>query len=119
MPGPNNDLATRIATQVAVLHAAPAPLTARSSYLITYGDSFVRPDEAPLATLRTIVDDVIGDAISTIHLLPMFPWTSDDGFAVVDYRAINSTLGTWDDIARLGERHGLMFDFVANHVSVS
>jgi len=145
MPGPDNDLATRIAAQVAVLHADPAvrtrltadlvalaeshrdaiaarntaPLTAGSSYLITYGDSFVRPGEAPLATLRTIADDVIGDAISTVHLLPMFPWTSDDGFAVVDYRAINPTLGTWDDIACLGERHGLMFDFVANHVSAS
>ncbi|PKQ15519.1 MAG: alpha-amylase [Actinobacteria bacterium HGW-Actinobacteria-8] len=145
MPGPDNDLVTRIATQVAVLHADPAvragltadlvalaeshrdaiaargtaPLTAGSSYLITYGDSFVRPGEAPLATLRTIVDGVIGDAISTIHLLPMFPWTSDDGFAVVDYRAVNPALGTWDDIARLGEHHGLMFDFVANHVSAS
>lgn len=145
MPGPGNDLATRIAAQVAVLHTDPAvrtqltadlvalaeshrnaiaarttaPLTASSSYLITYGDSFVRPGEAPLATLRTIADDVIGDAISIVHLLPMFPWTSDDGFAVVDYRAINPTLGTWDDIARLGEHHGLMFDFVANHVSAS
>ncbi len=145
MPGPDNDLATRIAKQVAVLHGDPAvrarlvedlvalaeshrdaiaardtaPLTASTSYLITYGDSFLRPGEAPLATLRTIADDVIGDAISTFHLLPMFPWTSDDGFAVVDYRAIYPALGTWDDIARLGEHHGLMFDFVANHVSAS
>ncbi|MBC7297348.1 MAG: sugar phosphorylase [Demequina sp.] len=145
MPGPHNNLATRITEQVAVLHSDPAvrerlvrdllglaeqhrsslaalkatSLTQRSSYLITYGDSFTRPGEAPLATLRTIVDNVIGDAISDVHLLPMFPWTSDDGFAVVDHRAINPALGGWEDIARLGERHGLMFDFVANHVSAA
>ncbi len=145
MPGPDNDLATRIAAHVAVLHTDPAvrdslvsglldlaerhrarlstrrpsALTSRSSYLITYGDSFVREGEAPLLTLQSIADDVIGDAIGTVHLLPMFPWTSDDGFAVVDYRAINPNLGTWEDIASLGQHHGLMFDFVANHVSSS
>lgn len=145
MPRPAGSLAARIAAHVATLHPDPAVrdrlvaelvalagrhrhalasrtlplLTQRSSYLITYGDSFTRTGEAPLETLRTIADGVIGDAISTIHLLPMFPWTSDDGFAVVDYHAINPALGTWEDIARLGERHSLMFDFVANHVSAS
>jgi glycosidase len=54
-----------------------------------------------------------------VHLLPMFPWTSDDGFAVVDHRRINPGLGDWDDVASLAEDHGLVFDFVANHVSAS
>src|SRR3954453_15882184 len=49
----------------------------------------------------------------------MFPWTSDDGFAVVDHRKVNPDLGTWDDIAALEKHHRLMFDFVANHVSAS
>ena len=43
----------------------------------------------------------VGDVVSDVHLLPMFPWTSDDGFAVVDHRQVNPALGTWDDIADL------------------
>ena len=49
----------------------------------------------------------------------MFPWTSDDGFAVVDHRAVNPALGTWDDVAELAADHAVMFDFVANHTSSS
>ena len=47
----------------------------------------------------------------------MFPWTSDDGFAVVDHRAVNPALGTWADVAELAAEHAVMFDFVANHTS--
>jgi glucosylglycerate phosphorylase len=47
----------------------------------------------------------------------MFPWTSDDGFAVVDHRAVNPSLGTWDDVAELAADRAVMFDFVANHTS--
>ena len=53
--------------------------------------------------------------VSDVHLLPMFPWTSDDGFAVVDHRQVNPSLGTWDDVEDLAADHALMFDFVANH----
>ena len=63
--------------------------------------------------------DHVGDLVSDVHLLPMFPWTSDDGFAVVDHRAVNPALGTWDDVAELAGEHALMFDFVANHTSSS
>ena len=45
--------------------------------------------------------DHVGDVVSDVHLLPMFPWTSDDGFAVVDHRAVNPALGTWADVAEL------------------
>ena len=41
-----------------------------------------------------------GDLLSDVHLLPIFPWTSDDGFAVVDHRVVNPALGTWDDVER-------------------
>lgn len=96
-----------------------APMDAGTSYLITYGDSFTRVNEPPLRTLGDVLTHQIKDAVSDVHLLPMFPWTSDDGFAVVDYREINPELGTWADIAALGEAHQLMFDFVANHTSAS
>ena len=56
---------------------------------------------------------------SNVHLLPMYPFTSDDGFSVTDYREINPDLGTWKDVKLLSEKYGLMFDAVINHISRS
>src|SRR5262249_24314943 len=56
-------------------------------------------------------------AVSGVHILPFYPSTSDDGFSVADYRAVDPELGTWDDVCRLGRRFDLMFDGVFNHVS--
>jgi sucrose phosphorylase len=95
------------------------PLSERTAYLITYGDAVRRPGERPLHTLATVLRDHVGDLVSGVHLLPMFPWTSDDGFAVVDHRQVNPALGSWADVAELAADHDLMFDFVANHVSSS
>jgi sucrose phosphorylase len=94
----------------------PAP-THRTACLITYGDAIRRPDETPLHTLAGFLHDHVGEAVTDVHLLPMFPWTSDDGFAVVDHRTVNATLGTWADVADLAQERALMFDFVANHTS--
>ena len=91
----------------------------RTAYLITYGDSFRRPGETPLHTLAGVLRDHIGDVISDVHLLPIYPWTSDDGFGVVDHRQVNPALGTWDDIADLRDEYALALDFVANHISSS
>lgn len=90
-----------------------------TAYLITYGDAFRRDGETPLHTLRDVLRDHVGDAITDVHLLPIYPWTSDDGFGVVDHREVNPDLGTWDDVAALRVDHALMLDFVANHVSSS
>jgi sucrose phosphorylase len=95
------------------------PATERTTCLITYGDGIRRQDEAPLHTLAAFLRDQVGDVVSDVHLLPMFPWTSDDGFAVVDHRAINPALGTWADVEDLARDHTVMFDFVANHTSSS
>jgi sucrose phosphorylase len=91
--------------------------TERTVCLITYGDGIRRAGETPLHTLSAFLHDHVGDLISDVHLLPMFPWTSDDGFAVVDHRAVNPSLGTWEDVAEMAAEHDLMFDFVANHTS--
>jgi glycosidase len=93
------------------------PPTHRTSCLITYGDGLRRRGETPLHTLAGFLHDHVADVVSDVHLLPMFPWTSDDGFAVVDHRAVNPALGTWADVADLAEDHAVMFDFVANHTS--
>ena len=89
----------------------------QTAYLIAYGDSFRRADEAPLHTLASVLRDHVRDAVTDVHLLPIYPWTSDDGFGVVDHREVNPDLGTWDDIADLRADHALALDFVANHVS--
>lgn len=96
-----------------------APLTHRTACLITYGDAIRRPGETPLHTLAGFLREHVQDVLSDVHLLPMFPWTSDDGFAVVDHRQVNPALGTWDDVTELADDHALMFDFVANHTSSS
>jgi glycosidase len=90
-----------------------------AAYLITYGDAFRREGETPLHTLASVLRDHVRDAISDVHLLPIYPWTSDDGFGVIDHREVNPELGTWDDIADLRADHGLALDFVANHLSSS
>lgn len=87
--------------------------------LITYGDGIKRNGEAPLHTLREFLDRELSGTVSAVHLLPMFPYTSDDGFSVVDFRQINPELGSWRDVEHLGEKYDLMFDAVINHVSAS
>ncbi len=86
--------------------------------LITYADQVHQQGCTALASLRHFfLDYQLTDVISTIHLLPFYPSTSDDGFSVVDYRAVDPTLGDWDDIERLAEHVDLAFDLVLNHVS--
>jgi len=85
--------------------------------LITYGDTLQHPGEKPLRTLHHFAVQHFADLISHIHLLPFFPYSSDDGFSVQDFYAVNPALGDWDDINRLGNDFGLMFDAVFNHMS--
>ncbi len=91
-------------------------LTERDSILITYGDQVQSANEKPLQTLKTFCDAHLSGMISGIHILPFYPWTSDDGFSVVDYRQIDLALGTWDDVSSM-QNFRLMFDGVINHIS--
>ena len=86
-------------------------------FLITYGDTLNRQGEPPLKTLYEFAVSQLKDAFSTIHILPFFPYSSDDGFSVIDFFAVNPELGDWKDIRRLGDEFQLMFDLVLNHVS--
>lgn len=85
--------------------------------LITYGDSLNQSGEAPLCTLHKFANSFFKDVFSTIHILPFFPFSSDDGFSVMDFLSVNPQLGTWRDINKLGGDFRLMFDHVLNHVS--
>ena len=75
--------------------------------LITYGDSLKRDGEAPLATLHAFANQYLKGAVSNIHFLPFFPYSSDDGFSVIDYRQINPRLGDWSDVRALAGDFGL------------
>ncbi|RNA67910.1 alpha-amylase family glycosyl hydrolase [Alteribacter keqinensis] len=97
----------------------PRPISERNVYMITYGDSFYENGRPTLETLHKFLKNNIGETITDVHLLPMFPYTSDDGFSVTDYREINPELGNWEHIEALSEDYRLMFDFVANHISKS
>lgn len=85
--------------------------------LITYGDSLKRSGQAPLQTLRQFATDHLCDGFSAIHILPFFPYSSDDGFSVTDFTAVDPRLGSWDDIGAIAKDFTLMVDLVANHVS--
>lgn len=94
------------------------PLTEQDVLLITYGDQVQAPPAPPLAVLRDFLRQHAAGLISGVHLLPFYPYTSDDGFSVVDYLAVNPEVGTWEDVARLRADFDLMFDAVLNHASV-
>jgi len=85
--------------------------------LITYGDSLQKAGQAPIATLHEFAANYLKGAISTIHFLPFFPYSSDDGFSVMDFFAINPELGSWEDVKAIGNDFELMFDYVVNHFS--
>ncbi len=92
-------------------------LTERDSMLITYGDQVQSPNEKPLQTLGNFCKQCLAGIVSGIHILPFYPWTSDDGFSVVDYRKIDPALGDWEDISSMQSNFRLMFDGVINHIS--
>jgi len=85
--------------------------------LITYGDSIRKEGQAPIAGLHEFALGYLQGAISGIHFLPFFPYSSDDGFSVMDFFAIDPALGSWEDVTAIGKDFELMFDYVLNHFS--
>lgn len=92
-------------------------ITEHSALLITYADSLKSPDVYPLTALFKFLTRYVGEAISTVHLLPFYPASSDDGFSVIDPLAVDPEVGTWEEISDLQKSYKLMFDLVANHLS--
>ncbi len=85
--------------------------------LITYGDSIKAKNEIPLRTLKSFLNKNLKEQLSVVHILPFFPYSSDDGFSIIDFRKVNPELGDWDDIKALNEEFDLMADLVINHAS--
>ena len=100
---------------------APEPYqnqwTQDDSIIITYGDTLLRNGEKPLHTLHSFFNAYVKDSASSMHILPFYPWSSDDGFSVIDYSSVNESLGDWSDIEKIAEDYRLMADLVVNHCS--
>ncbi len=95
----------------------PAGLSERDVMLITYGDTLNDADTAPLEVLHRFYTERLKDGFRLMHILPFHPFTSDDGFSVVDFYAVREDLGEWGDIRALASDCRLMADAVINHVS--
>ncbi|WP_370529696.1 sugar phosphorylase [Superficieibacter sp. 1612_C1] len=85
--------------------------------LITYADQFHHAEQKPLAIFNQFYQKWFKSVFSHVHLLPFCPWSSDDGFSVIDYHRVAPESGDWNDIAELKRQTKLMFDFVCNHMS--
>jgi len=95
----------------------PQRVSEKDAILITYGDMVQAIGERPLSTLAQFLQQYLPDVVNAVHILPFFPYSSDDGFSVIDYTAVNPEWGDWEDIARIGDQFRLMFDAVVNHIS--
>lgn len=93
-------------------------LDPRDALLITYGDQFQETGKTPLRCLFEFCDQFLTGVFTGVHILPFFPYTSDDGFSVVDYRQVDPNLGDWEDVRRIAAQFRLMVDAVLNHCSV-
>jgi sucrose phosphorylase len=91
--------------------------TEKDVVLITYGDLITAPGRSPLQTLADFLGLFMRGSINTVHILPFFPYSSDRGFAIIDYEDVDPRLGSWHEIEELGRHFRLMFDGVFNHVS--
>lgn len=85
--------------------------------LITYADQFSAPGEKALPVFTRFYNEWLSRSFSHVHLLPFYPWSSDDGFSVIDYHEVAPETGSWRDVAELKKSASLIFDFVCNHMS--
>ena len=120
-----DDLAARALAAIGLDHHPPAapPPDPRTTWgaddilLITYADALRADGEAPLATLGSFLEERLAGAVSMVHILPFFPSSSDGGFSVVDYLAVDEALGDWGDVSGIAASFTLMADLVLNHAS--
>jgi glycosidase len=89
----------------------------KDTILITYADMIHPIHDTPLEGLRRFLLTHCKGAIRTVHLLPFYPYSSDDGFSVIDYMQVDPGCGDWNTVQKIGEDFQLMFDLVLNHVS--
>ncbi len=88
----------------------------KDCFLITYADSVIKKKKTNFSSLDLFLNKYCKD-FSFIHILPFYPFSSDDGFAVVDYKRIKKEHGDWIDLKRISKKFKIMTDLVINHCS--
>jgi sucrose phosphorylase len=91
--------------------------TEQDMVLITYGDAVKGERGSTLSALHRFIQTYNRGAINTIHILPFFPYSSDRGFAIIDFKMVDPQMGTWESVKNIGADYDLMFDGVLNHCS--
>lgn len=114
----SESLKTRIESSRKIINKKRKPHWDESDVvLITYADQFHSETEKTLPTFNQFWTQWLSSVFSHVHLLPFYPWSSDDGFSVIDYYQVSPETGDWNDIHDLTASCRLMFDFVCNHMS--
>lgn len=107
--------------QISVSVKSPEPYknhwSEQDIIMITYADSVIQEGQLPLVTLRSFMNQYLGSSVNSVHILPFFPYSSDDGFSVIDYSSVNEAHGSWFDIRAIANERRLMADVVINHCS--
>ncbi|MBT8036985.1 MAG: alpha-amylase [Verrucomicrobiae bacterium] len=84
---------------------------------ITYADSIKCKGERPLVTTHKFFKSKLKHHINNIHILPFCPYSSDDGFSIIDYTEVHPEYGTWEDVQAFQSDFRIMADLVLNHCS--
>ena len=92
-------------------------LSEEDIFFITYADHVQDTDIPTIQSLHIFLTQYVKGLCNYVHFLPFFPYSSDDGFSVIDYKAIKSEFGNWSDVRDVATDFKLMFDFVLNHIS--
>ncbi|MFT5661211.1 MAG: glycosidase [Sulfurimonas sp.] len=92
-------------------------LSEKDTILITYGDQLQRPGEAPLTVLNHFLDEYLKGIVNSVHILPFYPYSSDDGFSVINYSEVDPKMGSWKEVEDISCEYRLMVDGVINHIS--
>jgi sucrose phosphorylase len=99
------------------IDSKPYHLSEKDVILISYGDQVNRDHEPSLQTLNIFMDQHLQGVINSLHILPFYPSSSDSGFSVVNYSAVDPHMGSWREIYLISLKYRLMVDGVINHVS--
>jgi len=92
--------------------------TEKDIVLICYADHIKEEKTKTLKTMHKFLNKYAKNYINKIHFLPFYPYSSDDGFSIINYYKINKSYGDWKDIKKISKKFSLIFDFVLNHASV-
>lgn len=81
--------------------------------LISYPDSLGEN----LPELHYVLKRYLKDIIGGVHILPVYPSSSDRGFAPKTYEEVDPRFGCFKDLELIGSEFDLILDFMPNHIS--